>query len=256
MVSGILWRHSSVPEHRTYNREVGAFKSLCRYHSISTMTQYTWHQIRNDWLAFEDAIEKRREVLRCSYLGAWFRGQENSAWQLLPSAFRPKPPQGLSSQALSDFRGRVPVASDLRRSCKLAIDENSTEGDVETDIKLRIRDASLEISKLLQKIEDLDSRVERLSDSSSLLRRQASGENNAAIPEMREAKKSLEQSRSNIADRLMAQREQMLTLRSLRYGEKDGYSLFRSRVSLPALNSSWEVLAAMQHYGAPTRLLD
>jgi hypothetical protein len=214
-----------------------------------------WSELRHLWSAFEADVEASREQLRCSYRGAWFRGQENSAWSLAPGAFRSSSPPGLGD-VVSDFRGFPPTKSDLRRANPLCLDEpiDPALGIVESDIAAEIRRLSTEVGRRLRQLQSIDHEIRSLTAIAGEKYRGGDTQHVAKV-EKRE-RIVLQQRRSDIADELSAIRQRLLTLRCLRYGEKDAYILFRARTALPLGVSSWETLAAMQHYGAPTRLLD
>jgi hypothetical protein len=126
-------------------------------------------------------------------------------------------------------------------------------GVIEADIAAEIRRLTSEIGQLLAK---LDSTEKALRAATSVDRRRLHDRESQAARIDKQEWTELQRRRSDLAQLLAARRQKMMTLRSLRYGEKDAYVLFRARTKLPFGNSSWETLAAMQHYGAPTRLLD
>lgn len=50
--------------------------------------QYTWKGARDSFWELLDNIEQVRKMLHCNISSAWFRGHDNSAWQLHSSVFR------------------------------------------------------------------------------------------------------------------------------------------------------------------------
>lgn len=217
-----------------------------------------WHDIREHWATFEATVESHRTRLGCSYRGAWFRGQENANWLLLPTAFRSSAPPGLT-EALEEFGGRPPSITDLRRARQLRIDApiKPNTSDVEADVAAAIRVLSSDAYGILAKLGSIS---DELSKAPPIAGCQSLDHHSIDVPAPsgREApgRKDLKQRRIDLTDRLAEIRQQIVTLRSLRYGEKDAFAIFRSRAALTVGSSSWETLAAMQHYGAPTRLLD
>lgn len=213
-----------------------------------------WHELREDWTIFEAKVESRRELLGCSYRGAWFRGHENSLWSLLPTAFRFSQPLGLSD-ALIEFGGRPPTASDLRRARLWQIDKpvDPQKSNVESDVAAAIRELAGSVQSLLKELESLDDDIAKITEEGG---QSFSNQASEATRAKRRSRKELQRQRSDLATTLEVKRRQIVTLRSLRYAEKDAYAVFRSRAALSLESSSWETLAAMQHHGAPTRLLD
>jgi len=219
------------------------------------MTLFAWSRARDEWADFENRVEATREQLGCSFRGAWFRGHEDEGWPLLPCAFRESVPFGLDD-VLADFDGRPPARTELRQPRSLGLDNavTATLGVIETDVAAQIRRLCSEIKQLLQQILPLQDRIAELTQSAQRTLRGA-GER-AEAKEVKRQRNELEHRRSDLSQSLAGKRAKVMTLRGLRYGEKDAYVLFRTRSAYALGSSSWETLAAMQHYGAPTRLLD
>ncbi len=214
-----------------------------------------WAEARSEWTKFEDEAEQIRNELGCSFRGAWFRGHEKESWPLLPCAFRRSAPAGLSD-SLADFGGRPPMASELRQPRPLALDKpvDASLGVIEADVAAHIRRLCGEIQQLCRQVISLQRQIDDgAAAAGKTLRDDA--QRSAAKAAKRE-RASLDRRRSDLTETMAHKRAQVMTLRALRYGEKDAYTLFRTRTTVQVGNSSWETLAAMQHYGAPTRLLD
>lgn len=210
-------------------------------------------------MKFEAKIEALRNDLRSSYRGAWFRGHEDTSWRLTPSAFRTLPPVGLSDLA-RDFPTHNPSETDLRRPQRLLLDDPlpaQTCTVLESDTRAEVAEISRSIERLLGRIQKVNAEIREVTRAAADLAATDSVSGSHELAQSRRAVRSaLERTRSEHVSELARLRRQILTLRCLRYGEKDAFVLFRSRTNMQLGESSWETLAAMQHYGAPTRMLD
>lgn len=218
----------------------------------------TWESAQVAWMGFEGRLAALRAHLRCSYRGAWFRGHEDTGWDLTPSAFRSLPPLGTRG-ILADFSDRHPNNDDLRRSDSLLLDDPSAArscNTLESDVQAAIVEFARRVEKVLRKLQKVEAEIRQLTSPVVNQLPTDVAKDRGSIQSHREVRNILEKTRSGYATELSQLRQSILTLRCLRYGEKDAFILFRSRSSLESRTSSWEMLAAMQHYGAPTRLLD
>lgn len=210
-------------------------------------------------MRFEARVEALRKDLRCSYRSAWFRGHEDAAWHLTPSAFRSRVPVGISDLT-SDFPAHNPCDTDLRRPARLRLDDPLSADAcnvLEADTRAEIAEISRQVERSLSRIQKVDDEIREVARSAAAL----TGVVSASVPRdlaqsRRGIRTTLERSRSEHVSHLAQLRRQILTLRCLRYGEKDAFVFFRSRTNMEFGVSSWETLAGMQHYGAPTRMLD
>jgi hypothetical protein len=137
----------------------------------------SWESAQSSWNAFLAEVEGARCELYCSVSNAWFRGVENSSWDLTTSLFRHE------HRADSDTQKTITRAESALGQAKKNLAKRRWKREAET------------LNKRLQ------------------------------------------------------------VLRSLHYGEREAFTEFAFRAG-HSTTQSWEILAEMQHYRTPTRLLD
>jgi hypothetical protein len=176
-----------------------------------------WNSARLAWLDFLEEVARARARLNCSISNAWFRGQTNAEWNLVPSLFREEIPDRLSADA------------------KRSIDQ------LEAEIKERKRLSKLKLDRI-KECKELQ-QLARSNPNPQQLR--------FASEDYRETKSSFEKLKKEIA----ARESLIQNVKAVHYGERDAYIDFRFRCQSQH-SSSWETLGEMQHYKVPTRLLD
>jgi hypothetical protein len=240
----------------------------------------TWRIARDEWHEFLDALDRARAEVHCTISNAWFRGHEDAAWTLSPSLFRPAPeslpidPTEVSALAHKELGLRQNIAkltalrrgddppSDVYTSLKEAQQQQRTvRGRIRVltnrrmgsdDLK-RYEELEAEREDALNRLSDMRAKLSRLgrpasSDLGAEQIRAASAENKVDIGSLREKIRAT-------SAWLDSAKHEMEVLNAVHYGEHEAFVdyTFRSGANH---RPSWEVLAEMQHFGVPTRLLD
>ncbi|HTB00274.1 MAG TPA: FRG domain-containing protein [Bradyrhizobium sp.] len=180
----------------------------------------TWNQAADEWSGFLGKINLTREELRCSWNSPWFRGHTNSAdYKLLPGILR-----------------------------------NQTERD-----KSRIRRVSAQIENFERTIAECKVEITKirktLTVEHNLWKADPTPENERRV---KAAQKILDEKRLKMGRARNAANNAQLQIDKINLvptGEREAFIEFSAR-SGQQFTNSWEVLAAMQHCGVPTRLLD
>lgn len=177
----------------------------------------SWSIALREWSDLLSNIEDARSRLHCSRSSAWFRGQTDSDWDLYPSLFRPGFDDRLSHDQAKLISNAEAIVSDRRLSLR--------------NNKKRIGDLNRAV-------------------------REARKNNELVMRNLNEAQQEAEKSYQSTIKRDLERQEQIISVvKATHYGERDAFIDFGFR-SGNEYRSSWEQLAAMQHFGVPTRLLD
>ncbi|MEQ8279545.1 MAG: FRG domain-containing protein [Deltaproteobacteria bacterium] len=234
-----------------------------------------WQAAHEAWQSFMERLTTVQRELHCSYRNAWFRGHPDANYKLTPSILRQAPPPGLGELSkMNSHRG--PTSEELRRPKPMVIDGlepvdgppaeansakrhrvvderklDSTEKFLETDVRSDLRSTRAALANALNSIEASSAELREISQQ--LQQKRDRIFRDVLIARRRDLKNSMSDARGTIA----SERDRILVLRSICYGERDTLLAFRHRSSaVLAESSSWVTLAAMQHHGVPTRLLD
>jgi hypothetical protein len=131
------------------------------------------------------------------------------------------------------------------------------EGMLETDIRKVLREHRIKLLRTLKLIWNIDDEIAELQEK--LRPSKAASQIDSAFRAVLSGRqRDLKNSQSDSRNEVSKLRERISVLRSIYYGERHSLLAFRQRSGISGTNttSSWLVLASMQHYGVPTRLLD
>ncbi len=175
----------------------------------------SWESAQSHWYAFLTKIEEARCQLHCSYSNAWFRGMEDSSWDLTTSLFR--------------YENRIDA--DTRK--------------IISRTKSNLNEVEQNLVRQVEKKATLQARLDESKDERGSKLYQATAR------DYRYVRDQIASSKGESRDL----RQRLAVLEAIHYGERESFTEFSFRVGHSTI-CSWEILAEMQHYKAPTRLLD
>lgn len=240
-----------------------------------------WERARKEFHLFLERVDRRRNELGCFYKNAWFRGVPDISYTLTPSLFRP--PSSLSPSFSTDEtlkidrlrkeiddltarRANIAKHSEGQDSANWsAVQALKAQADELRKLKGKLADSRNDESG--SRISDLDSRINDIGRQIGNLRHDESYQDSTVRQELSIIKTQIGQKKKEL-DQIRDQKERkqqellqkfragFLNRKSLREDESDLFIKFSHRAPRVPERSSWEMLAEMQHYGVPTRLLD
>lgn len=176
-----------------------------------------WDAALREWNDFLRAVDQARLELRCSRSSAWFRGQGDQRWDLLPSLLRSDIPDRLSND---QARVHSQTSAELLERRRLLKEAKTRSAELRRTISSQHSDGEVVAGRIAEE------RHAELSSRHRTLRRE-----------------------------IKAREHRLRVIEATHYGERDAFVDFTFR-STHRSDSSWESLAEMQHYRVPTRLLD
>jgi hypothetical protein len=170
-----------------------------------------------DWIVFLGKVDHLKDTLNISKTGAWYRGQENTNWELIPSIFR---------------KGGICDVDDWSEISK-------REKEI-VELKESWKKLLLDKKNYKQKLSDLHK--ERFDQKD--------------IEKIGEQYHSIKTKIDNEQFKIDKAQKDLLQFKAPICGERDLFDDFVFKAGKSHSISSWEILAEMRHYGVPTRLLD
>ncbi|HTR51106.1 MAG TPA: FRG domain-containing protein [Kofleriaceae bacterium] len=183
-----------------------------------------WKDAARGWLELLDRIAHARHELRCSFSHAWFRGQADATWALRPSLLR-----------IADH-------IDMDRHAKIV------------RIQKELSDIGSRLKSIAQRLHNNKAQFWELAKTKGVLATDPAAITLRLLLSGTHDELRIEKAQINA--RLTALQTRKACLEGLHYGELDAYNEWRVRTGSVQHSSSWLVLADMQHYSVPTRLLD
>jgi hypothetical protein len=198
-----------------------------------------------EFVNFLSSVEKSRVSLRCSRSSAWFRGVRSYKYDLRPALFRELAPH---AAPLNDAK----VVDELYVSTNLPWLSHDNRSEVVT-LADEIRARQITIASLKKKKRD----IERLlrDHNIKVYGREDASKYDFEKLRLQEILVGIKDLISNNNDAITDVLVKLNTIASCVTGEYDAYIDFTFRSGEKDL-SSWVLLAKMQHFKIPTRLLD